>query len=170
VIQTPERPAPPRWRKAVVPAAAAAAALCAILLVWALTRRATVPAIAPAAAPAPASAAEPVPDCPPAPAPCPGPEAWAQDALDDRELDAIQLVRGWPAKGLTGSMGRTLDRKMARAGRLAPWTADRLSEDAFRVGFVLSSRSGKQTAYEFEADLGRRKIVGRSAAARALLR
>ena len=124
----------------------------------------------PATAPAAVPATVPAQDCPPAPAPCPGPEAWAQDALDDRELDAIQLVRGWPAKGLTGSVGRTLDRKMARSGRQAPWTADRLSEDAFQVGFVLSSRSGKQTAYEFAADLGRRKVVGRSAAARALLR
>ncbi|OGS28108.1 MAG: hypothetical protein A3J82_03705 [Elusimicrobia bacterium RIFOXYA2_FULL_69_6] len=168
VVQTPVKFAPPRWRKAAVPAAAAA--LCAVLLVWALTRKPSATQGPPATAPAAVPAVIPAQDCPPAPAPCPGPEAWNQDALDDRELDAIHLVRNCPAKGLTGSVGRTLDRKTARTGRFAPWTAARLSEDAFKVGFILPSRSGKQTFYEFEADLSRKKVTGRSAAAKSLLR
>ncbi|MBI5240436.1 MAG: hypothetical protein HY926_08175 [Elusimicrobia bacterium] len=149
VVAVVQPPAAPRWRRA------AAAVLCGTLLAWALLRK------PPAPASGPAPEAEPAASCPKPPAPCPGPEAWSQDALDDREIDAIELVRGWPAKESGRTVGQTLDRLMARSGRTSPWNAERLSEDSFKVDF---------TVYEFEAGLSGKSVAGRNAASRALLR
>ena len=107
------------------------------------------------------------------PAPLPPPETVETPAPppppDPRQL-AVDLAKDWKLPG-DRTLGRALEELAPPSGNLSPWMAETLAGNRVQVNyFARSSAPGAPTiAYEFEVDLDGKTLVGRNAAAKAVL-
>ncbi len=148
-------PAPAKGKKALLLGGAlGVAALCAVAVMGGFVPGLNRPK------PQPVVDAAPLP--PPEPAPVPPPP-------DPRE-SAVEIAKAWTLPdGVT--LERALEQLAPSAGNLSPWMAEPLAGSRVQVNyFARGTAAGAPTiAYEFEIDVDARTLVGRNAAAKAIL-
>jgi len=105
----------------------------------------------------------------PAPLPTPEPTPPPEPAVDERAA-SIDFAKEWTLKSGV-SLGQTLQTLSPSNGNLSPWMAEPLSTGRVQVNyFARGSGAGSPTvAYEFEVDLVNKNLIGRNAAAKAVI-